>query len=447
MSELSLSRRAFGAMAAGVAHSALGASDRVRIGMIGAGARGDRLLDELLKLDSVEIGAVCDLHPERVALARSKAPRAKATDDYRRILEDPNIDAVLIATPDHWHAIQFVDACDAGKDVYIEKPLSLTITEGAVMARAAQKSGRVVQVGTQRRSSAMVRQAVELIRSGGIGEVVVAKAFDALNEWPLGFGRLPDEPPPASLDWSAWLGPAPNRPFNRNRTFYNYRWFTDYSGGQLANNGIHLIDVIRWALDLGWPRKVSAMGGVYAIKDGREVPDTLEVMWEFDRRVLVTFSQCNSNEAPANPRRANLEFRGTKGTLYILPDRFEVVPESVSSKVRYRPTPLDRSNTRSAWTRDRAAAMEPRSVPGSEMADVEHLRNFVDCVRSRKACNASVEEAHVSTATCLMGNIALRTESTLFWDSTQQRFSNNAAANRFLHYQYRKPYTLKGVTV
>src|SRR5208283_992191 len=210
---------------------------------------------------------------------------------------------------------------------------------------------------------------VEFIRSGGIGKVTVARAFDNLNEWPLGIGLAPDEPAPEGLDWNRWLGPAPQRPYNRNRAFYNFRWFSDYSGGQLANNGIHLIDVIRWALDLGWPTKVAAMGGIYALNDGREIPDTLEVMWNFAGGVLVTFTQYNANEAPMNSVGASLEFRGTKGTLYVLPDRFEVVPEAISSRLRYRPSPLDRSNTRAAWMSARKAAIEKRVVSGPEIAD------------------------------------------------------------------------------
>jgi predicted dehydrogenase len=446
MRNQAFTRRAFTAMAAVGWSRVAGASQRVRVGVIGAGGRGDKLLDELLKIDGVSVTAVSDLHAERMNLARRKTGgTARAVDDYRRVLDDRDVDAVVIATPDHWHAIQFVDACDAGKDVYVEKPLSLTVVEGAAMVEAARRNARVVQVGAQRRSSAMVRQAVEFIRSGGIGKVTVARAFDNLNEWPSGIGFAPDEPVPAEFDWDRWLGPAPLRPYNRNRTFYNYRWFHDYSGGQLTNNGIHLIDVVRWALDLGWPRKVAAMGGIYALKDGRETPDTLEVMWEFVGGVLVTFTQYNANDAPVNSAGASLEFRGTKGTLYVLPDRFEVVPEAISSRLRYRPNPLDRSNTRAAWMSARKPVIEKRVVSGEEVADSDHVRNFVECVRSRAACNAGIEAGHRSTSTCLIGNIALKTESTLAWDGERERFVNNDAANKLLHYRYRSPYQLRGV--
>lgn len=440
-----MTRRNFAALSALSYARISGANERVRIGVIGVGARGDRLLDEFVRAPEAQIAAVCDLRDDYLNFAARKAGAGVAKcRDYRRVLDNRDVDAVVIATPDHWHAIQFIAACQAGKDVFVEKPLSLTVVEGRRMVEVAQSTGRVVQVGTQRRSSAMIREAVEFIRAGGIGQVSVARAFDNLNEWPHGIGRFPDEAPPADLDWDLWLGPAPKVPYNRNRTFYNYRWFYDYSGGQLTNNGIHLLDVVRWALDLGWPAKVAAIGGNYALGDAREIPDTLEVLWEFDKRVLVSFTQMNANEAPANAQRADLEFRGTKGTLYLHSDRFEVVPEPVAPGLRYRISPLHREVSKRSWMAARKTIIAPKTVKGSAMADREHVRNFLECVKSRSQSNAGIREGHTSTATCLMGNIALKTESTLKWDGARERFTNNEAANGLLHYEYRKPYTLVG---
>ncbi len=439
-----MTRRSFTVMSALSYARVYGANERVRLGVIGVGARGDRLLDEFLRLPDAQIAAVCDLREDYLNLAGRKAGAGIVRcKDYRLVLDDRSVDAIVIATPDHWHAIQFVDACRAGKDVFVEKPLSLTVVEGRTMVEVAERTGRVVQVGTQRRSSAMIREAVEFIRAGGIGQVSVARAFDRLNEWPHGIGRFPDEAPPSDMDWDLWLGPAPKVAYNRNRTFYNYRWFYDYSGGQLANNGIHLLDVIRWALELGLPNKIAAIGGNYVVKDAREIPDTLEVIWEFDGKVLVSFTQTNGNEAPANAQGADLEFRGTKGTLYIHPDRFEVVPEPVAAGLRYRVSPLRRQESKGSWMAARKTAIAPKAMKGAATADREHVRNFLDCVKSRSQCNAGIRQGYSSTATCLLGNIALKTESTLKWDGAMERFRNNEAANRLLHYAYRKPYVLR----
>jgi predicted dehydrogenase len=358
------------------------------------------------------------------------------------VLDDPKVDAVVIATPDHWHAIQFIAACHASKDVYVEKPMSLTVAEGRRMVETARRTGRVVQVGTQRRSSAMLRDAAEIIRSGGIGRVTMARACDNLNESPNGIGHPADEPPPAGFDWNAWLGPAPYVPYNCNRTWYNYRWFYDYSCGQVTNNGIHLLDVVRWALGVTAPSKVAAMGGHYVVADNREIPDTLEAIWEFDGPTLATFTQLNGNEAPSNAQGADLEFRGTKGTLYVHADRVEIVPEPNAAGLRYRISAADRPKNRAAWMKERKPATTPRVVRGLALADREHMRNFLECVRSRAACNADAETGHLSTTTCILASIALRTGELLEWNAAEERFTNSHRANSLLHYEYRKPHTL-----
>jgi predicted dehydrogenase len=295
----------------------------------------------------------------------------------------------------------------------------------------------VVQVGTQRRSAQVLREAVEYVRSGGLGPVTVAKCYDIQNEWPNGIGRPPDEPPPTDWEWDQWLGPAPWVPYNRNRAFYNFRWFYDYSGGQLTNFGVHFMDVIRWILALEWPRKVTAIGGHYAVKDNREIPDTLEVVWEFDGPTLVTFSQIDANAAPANLQSADMELRGTKGTMYIHLDRWEVVPEAITEMEK------GAGGWRGgAYSTSKKPVIEPKIVRGNVFADLAHVRNFLDCVKSRARCNADALTGHVSTATVLLGNIALRTESLLKWDGLGERFTNNPAANSLLHYQYRAPYKL-----
>src|SRR5439155_12785863 len=278
---------------------ALNSNDRVRMGVIGVGHRGDQLLDAFRPHKDAEIVALCDVYEPYLEPAQKKAGgKARIYDDYRKLLDQKDIDAVVIATPDHWHALQCVAACRAGKDVYVEKPLSLTIAEGQKMVAVAKETGRVTQVGLHRRSASFVADAAKMIRDGAIGKVTVAKAYHLRNETPLGIGNPADCEPPAGLDWDFWLGPAPKVPYNPNRCLYKFRWFSDYSGGQLTNFGTHYLDVIQWALGQDAPKGVFAAGGKVAVQDNRHIPDTLEVVWEYPGNTLVTFSQYNANRSP-----------------------------------------------------------------------------------------------------------------------------------------------------
>lgn len=420
----------------------LGANDRVRMGYIGVGNRGAQVHDAFLEFGDAETTALCDLRQDYMDFAAKRSRgNPKQYADYRSLIEDKNIDAVVIATPDHWHALMMIDACNAGKDVYVEKPLSLTVFEGRKMVEAAERTKRVVQVGTQRRSSKMIAEAVDYVRSGALGQVTVARCYDIQNEWPNGIGNFPDEAPPTEEQWDRWLGPAPKIPYNRNRAYYKFRWFYNYSGGQLTNFGVHLVDTLRRCLQLESPKKVTAIGGHWAIKDNREIPDTLEVLWEYDGPTLITFTQINANAAPGNMQGSEMELRGTKGTLYIHEYKWEVVPERVTDQFKPANTPLDRTLGR-AYSSTKKPAIEGRSGKGNAYADIEHARNFLDCVKSRAKCNADILTGHISTSATLIANIAHKTESMLKWDANAERFTNNQAANRLLHYQYRAPYKL-----
>jgi predicted dehydrogenase len=439
-----LSRRDF-ARSAGVATALsysriLGANDRVRLGYIGLGNRGDQVHDAFLEHGDQQTVAVCDLRDDYMdfAITKSRATPKKYRD-YKKLLEDKDVDAAVISSPDHWHALMFVDACQAGKDVYVEKPLSLTVTEGRRMVEVARQTRRVTQVGIHRRSGAFLKEAADFVRSGGIGQVTVARSYHVLNQWPTGIGNPPDTAPPNEAEWEQWLGPAPKVPYNKNRTYYNFRWFYHYSGGQLTNFGVHYMDMIRWCLDKEAPRAVTAMGGKYAVKDNREIPDSLEVIWDFDG-TLVMFAQYNANAAPGNLQGSEIELRGTKGTMYIHGNRWEVVPERVTEIPTYARTPLDRVSERS-YGPSRKPAMEPRSARGSSDTAF-HARNFLDCVKSRASCNCDIEIGHRSTSATLIANIAHKTRSYLEWDGRAERFTNNEAANRYLSYKYRAPYRL-----
>jgi predicted dehydrogenase len=372
------------------------------------------------------------------AIRKSRA-NPKTYRDYKKLLEDRDVDAVVIATPDHWHALMFVDACHAGKDVYVEKPLSLTVSEGRRMVEVARQANKVTQVGIHRRSSAFLKEAAAFVESGGIGKVTVARAYHVMNSTPNGIGNPSDSAPPDPAMWDRWLGPAPKVPYNKNRMFYDFRWFYDYSGGQLTNFGVHYMDMIRWCLGKESPKSVVAMGGKYAVKDNREIPDTLEVIWDFDG-TLVMFAQYNANSAPGNVQGSEMELRGTKGTMYLHGNRWEVVPEKTTDQISYARTPLDRESEKS-YNPSRKTAMEGKKMSGS--ADTAfHARNFLDCVKSRAKCNCDIEIGHRSTSATLIGNIALKTKSYLEWDPLAERFTNHEAANKLLQHKYRAPYKL-----
>jgi predicted dehydrogenase len=418
----------------------LGANERVRVGFIALGNRGDQVLDAFLKQTDCEVPAICDIYQPYLDFASKKIGTApKQFKDYRKLIELKDLDAIAVNTPDHWHALQMIEACAAGKDVYVEKPLALTINEGRAMVNAARKYNRVTQVGIHRRSAQFVKEACEIVRSGYLGKVMMVRAFHIQNEWPKGIGNPPDEQPPADFDWEAWLGPAPKRAYNKNRTFYRFRWFWDYSGGQLTNFGVHYVDAIHWGLGVDAPLSVTALGGRLAIQDNREIPDTLEVVWMYPNNTLVTFTQINANSHAAGLNRGEIEFRGTKGTLYLQSNGYEVVPDNISPNEFFARSPLDRSMDR--WNKGAAPQLEPKKGTGD--ADTKHhARNFLDCVKSRAKTNCDIETGHRSTSAPLIGNIALKTKTQLEWDAKAERFTNSEAANKLLGYKYRAPYKL-----
>jgi len=446
-----MSRRSFTAGAVSVASASIvraaqerphrSANERVRLGVIGLGNRGDQLLPGFMAQDDAEIAALCDVYAPYVDAAKAKVGGSPfTTGDYRRILERKDIDAVVIASPDHWHALQFIHACDAGKDVYVEKPLSLVVAEGRRMIEAANRNNRITQMGVQRRSSELCRKVTEVVRSGAIGKVTVCRCYHIDNESPMGIGSPADCDPPEGLDWDAWLGPAPKVPYNENRCFYKFRWFRDYSGGQLTNMGTHYLDMIQWALGKDGPISVTAVGGKYAVDDNRDIPDTMEVIWEYEGGTLVTFSQYNANHAPANAKGAELEFRGTKGTLYFRGGRAEVVPEVVRTGPKPALDPRRRQEV-AQLARATQPAGEAQVFTGG-VSEADHARNFLDCVKSRKPCACPVEVGHRSTIPTLIANIAYDLRRRLAWDPTTEQFVNDPEANARLSYPYRAPYRL-----
>lgn len=443
-------RRSFGKTSAAAAatltaasyRAVAGANERVRLGFIGVGNRGDQLLDAFLVHKDCQAVAICDVYEPYLEPANQKAGGgAKLYKDYRQLLSQNGIDAVVIASPDHWHALQFVDACRAGKDVYVEKPASLTVAEGRVMCRIAEETKRITQVGLHRRSVPFIREAVDLIRSGAIGKVTVAKAYFHRNEAPMGIGKPADCEPPAGLDWDLWLGPAKKTAFNPNKCLYKFRWFWDYSGGQVTNMGTHYLDVIQWAFGQDAPKSVACIGGNFAVDDNRDVPDTCESVWQYDG-CIATFSQYNGTSAPSNTRGWNMEFRGTHGTMYLSDgaDGYEIVPEQIREEPIPARAPIGRKEI-SQQERAKKFARQPAAGKSAAGTDF-HARNFIDSVKSRKPTYCPMETGHRSTTATILTRIAYQRGRLLNWDGVAERITNDEDANKLLSYEYREPWKL-----
>lgn len=404
----------------------LGANERIRLGFIGVGNRGSQLLDAFLKHQDMEVTILCDVFEPYLERAQEKLPRkADTTIDFRKVLDRQDVDGVVIATPDHWHAIQTIWACRAGKDVYVEKPLSITVVEGRKMVEAARKYQRIVQVGTHRRSSKLYAQLYELVHAGKIGKVTVARAYRLSNMYPKGIGKAEPSDPPPGLHWDLWLGPRPERPFQETIAPYKFRWWDLYSS-QVANWGVHYLDAIRWLTDELAPASVCAMGGRFAVDDDRTIPDTLEAVFQFASGRLAIFGQYEASSVPAM-LQGELELRGTLGAAFIGGNKFEIIPE------------------RGGQFQDPSPRMEPVrvQVPANENdMTVDHARNFLDCMRTRQLPNADVEIGHRSTTCSLIANISLAVGARLEWDAEKERFTNHEGANQLLHYEYRKPWSL-----
>ena len=407
----------------------LGASDRVRVGVIGTGRQGTGVMRGHQRLADVEIAAICDVYAPNLAKAAEVATTAAKHADFRRILDDKSIDAVVIGTPDHWHALMTVLACQAGKDVYVEKPTSVAIAEGRAMVQAARKYNRIVQVGTQQRSQPHFQQAAGIVQSGALGDITLVRCWNAANA--KGIGNPPDGAPPEGLDWDLWLGPAQKVPFNPNRfgvvpdAWSHFRWFWDYAGGMMTDWGVHLIDIVQMAMNVDAPLEVSTVGGKFHLDDNRDTPDTIVATYRYPDFVM-TYENRVCNGLPINGRAYGIEFMGTAATLFVDRERFELRPEP---PVGTRPT-----EPRPEVTTTPAAA--DGSFPS-------HQRNFIDCVKSRQAPICDIEIGHRSSSTAILGNMALRSGRTVEWDGKAERVTNgNDKAEALVARAYRAPWKL-----
>jgi predicted dehydrogenase len=406
-----------------------GANERLRVGFIGLGRMGRGSLNVCLKIPEIEVAALCDVYQPNLELARKMAPEAKVYKDFRDLLAARDIDAVNISTPDHWHAYMTVEACKAGKDVYVEKPISVAVQEGRMMVEAARKYQRVVQVGTQQRSGEHFAQAREIVRSGKLGKISFVRTWNYGNQYPAGIGNPPDSDPPRELDWDMWLGPAPARPFNPNRfgvdpkAFSHFRWFWDYAGGMVTDWAIHLVDIVLWAMEAAGPNVITASGGKYYIEDNRETPDTIQVTWEFPNWVCVYENRILNAQSMFNQSYGIL-FHGTEGTLFVDRSRYQLIPE--------------RRRAGDAES-DRVAPEEGKNSNNHNLA---HWQNFIACIRSRQRPVSDIEYGHQSTAMALLGNVAFRSRQRVEWDPKTETTSNKEA-QPFLRREYRKPWKLE----
>jgi predicted dehydrogenase len=402
-----------------------GPADTLRVALIGCRSMGFGDLENAIKQPGVECAALCDVDQEvlqrrtdDVAKKQGKAPQQYK--DFRKLLEDKTIDAVIIGTPDHWHCLPFLAACEAGKDIYVEKPLANSIAEANVMVEYTRKYKRVVQVGQQQRSAPHWKQAMDLMKGGRIGEIRKANVWGNFN-YGIGQAVAPDSEPPAGVDFDMWLGPAPKRSFNKSRFHGSWRMFWDYGGGLLTDWGVHLLDMALWCKDVNTtPLTVTAAGGNFAFADhAHETFDTMDVSFQLKDYVINWAHTAGTQKGPYG-RNYGVAFVGNLATLVINREGWEIIPESDNNVNKVEPLPLQ---------------------PGKDSHE-EHMKNFLECIKTRKDPNCTIENGRLVALYAHMGNIALKTKSLLQWDDAKKNFGNNAAANALIRPAYRKPWTL-----
>lgn len=401
--------------------AAVGPNDKIRVGLIGAGGMGCGDLDCFFGFPEVECAVICDVDDAHIAnglkvCAKRERKQPDTVKDFRRVLDRKDVDLVIVATPDHWHALPTVMACQAGKDVYVEKPLATTIDEGRAMLTAAQKHNRVVQMGSQWRSSQHTIEAAEYVKSGKLGKIDMVRGW-AYLDWLPSIGKPADCDPPPGADYDFWLGPAPKRPFNPNRYHFNFRWFWDYAGGLMTDWGVHLINMMLMGVGMEWPKTVASSGGKYVLDDNSETPDSQVTTYEFPTFMLVWEHKAGLGIG-LNGRPWGIAWSGTDGTIILNDSGWELIIEK------------------------RKANLEPEKHRSSGDPRPAHVRNFLDCVKSRKPPVLNLELAHHVSTVAHLGNIAFRSGKKITWDSANEKIVGDRDADRLVGVKYRKPWKL-----
>jgi len=425
-----MTRRSFyvGAAAALSATRVFGANDRIRVGIVGLGGRGGDHQSSYMRIPDAQVAGLCDVNQparERAQARITKAGGAKAQEfaDMREMFANPDIDAVSIATPNHWHALACIWACEAGKDVYVEKPASHNIHEGFRMVEVARKTQRMVQVGMQSRSTPLKIRAIQLIQGGAIGKLYAAKGLCFKRRKSI--GKAPLEAVPPGLDWSMFLGPAQMKEYSKTRFAYNWHWFWDTGNGDIGNQGVHEMDIARWALgDVGFPKTAVSTGGKFVYDDDQETPNTQLASLGFgDREInFEVRGLLTGPEAGLPVQKGNTVgniFFGSDGWMW-LGDGFQIYKGESSEKT-----------------------LEEKDK-GGEDGTVLHMKNFLSACRSRnvKDLNADIAIGATSAAFCHLANISYRTGRALQWDDAAKHFVNDAAADQLLTRNYRAPYVV-----
>ncbi len=392
-----------------VPRSAFGAGDTIRVAVAGIHGRGGAHISAYTSIPGCKVVALVDpdsrLFASRVAgIEKRQHSAPKCYQDIRKALDDKEIDAVSVATCNHWHSLITIWSCQAGKDVYVEKPVSHNVVEGRRMVEAARKYHRVVQAGTQKRSTPFAEAGVTQVRAGAIGKVGMARTW--IHQKRAGIGHGKPGRVPAGVDYAMWQGPAPERPFYPNRFHYNWHWFWHWGTGELGNNGVHAVDIARWGLGVDAPLAVSSGGGKYVFDDDQEVPDTQTVTWEFPTCCLVWEHRMWSSH-PTEGSGFGVAFYGDRGTL-IIDEKSWRIEDGSDTKAR-------------GQTRGEGQSL--------------HVRNFLDCVKSRSKPNADIEIGHLSTRLCHLGNIAYRLGRKLTFDGSSETF-HDPEANKLLSREY-----------
>ncbi len=433
------SRRAFvGGLTAASYQRVMGANERVRLGCIGCGIIAGHHLTHLKGMPDAEVLAMCDAYlPRAEKYVADFNPKARAHQDFRRVLEDKDIDAVFICTTPHWHAMMTIMACAAGKDVYVEKPMTVFVKEGRWAIEAVRRYKRVVQVGTQQRSLPHYQKAATELLRGYLGKIVSIRSGSVRNIVP-GWGKPPDSAPPPGLDWDLFLGPAPRHPYNPNRGMNNFRlqtgrWFWETDGGQQTNMGAHEMDIILWTLQVRGPTSVVSFGGRHAVDDYAEVPDIQESLFEFPGNVIAIFSY---REVSVGGRPIPvLWFFGTKGGMNLSREGFQIYPDSRNPEGEL-PGSSPRAK-REPWIEPLKMSPASTTYGGMDL----HERNFLDCVKSRKDPNATVEDGHYAATSCHLANLSLRLRGrTLRWNSEEEDFVGDREASAMLVRPYSPPW-------
>ncbi len=398
-------------------------SDRISLGIIGVNGMGRSNLENCAKFPDVVVTAVCDVYRRRLdeVLAKYKET-AKGHSDYRELLARKDVDAVIIATPPHWHALMAIDAAGAGKDIYLQKPMSLYPHETLAVRNAVNRHRRISQIGTQIHATSNYRRVVEWIRSGKLGPVSVVRTFNVMNQGPEGIGRAPKEDPPEGLDWDFWLGPGPQRPFNALlfKDSYYHPSFWDYSGGWTSGMAPHILDLPVWALELGPPLVTNCAGGRFVIKDDGDSPDTQEVVWRYPNLTMTwMMSMCNSfafdfgRGEPA--RRLGIYFHAVNGTLFANYSGCEIVPEGKFLADRTPP---------------------PESIPPSPGQE----REWLDCIKSRQEPSCNVNYHYKVDLAITLANPSYRLRRSVRFDPASEKIVGDKEADRLARPVYRRPW-------